>query len=87
MSTLHSSAAVAAKLGKDKSTICRRAKQLGIGQLVGVSRVFTDADIERLAANIQDGPGNPNCGENNYFMGTKKRPRKRKKTLEKPGKK
>lgn len=59
---LISSREAAESIGCNKHTINRWAKRLGIGQVVGVSRVFTGADLDRLREVVRDQPGNPNFG-------------------------
>lgn len=65
MATLYSTAQAADTLGVDKSTITRLAKRLEVGQLVGMSLVFTEAEVEALRGAKRDGPGNPQFVEGN----------------------
>lgn len=57
MDKLYSTPEAAAILGKAPSTIRQNARRHGIGTVVGRSRVFNEADLERLRA--VPGPGQP----------------------------
>lgn len=48
--SLYSTAEVGRRLGLSAAHVRRLAAMHGIGVLIGKSRVFTDADVERLQA-------------------------------------
>lgn len=60
---VYSCAEAADKIGCSRRTIQRRAADLSVGAIIGVSLVFTDAEVNQLAAVINPGqPGNPTFG-------------------------
>lgn len=62
---LYSAAEAAEQIGKDKSNIARVAKRIGVGQQIGRVWAFTAADVKKLAAAWNDGPGCPAFTEGN----------------------
>ncbi len=57
---------LAKKLGKNKSTVSRHARRLGLGAREGREVRLTDAEVRRLAGQIATSrPGNPNLNTRN----------------------
>jgi hypothetical protein len=50
-------------LGCDKGTVSRAARKLGVGKMVGTSKVFTLAEVAKLKKEIRAKPGNPSFGK------------------------
>jgi hypothetical protein len=61
--TLHTSAQAAAELGSTARTVNRWALLKGIGEVVGVQRLFTAADIRTLRGLVRHSRGNPLMGK------------------------
>ncbi len=52
---------LAKRIGRPQSAraLRRIAAHLGLGQMIGGSRVLDDDEARRAAAELRDGPGNP----------------------------
>jgi len=73
MSKLYSAAQAAARLKTSKATVNRWSATLGLGQVVGTSRVLSDADLATLKPKIRKKSGNPNMVAGNDLWRLRKK--------------
>jgi hypothetical protein len=79
MAKLYSIPEAAADIGRNRTTIYKACRHHGVGIKVGSSIVLTSAEVEHLRKILPGVAGNPAFVPGNYFGGTKKRPKPRKK--------